>query len=124
METEIIKHQELKPVPFTGGLVKLEAQTELVLKLLSNAIKEDRPITKEDIIDCYLDFIFYGDRKTVYRSGLDSSKWGGHNGVFTREELKTDRQWYCERLSMNWFRLHLGSAILKGKLLAIPIIEI
>lgn len=122
--TEIIKHTELKAASFHNGIVKLDVQVSLIIKLLMTSINENKALSKEDIINCYLDFSFRDGRETIYRKGLDTSNWGGRNGIVTKDYLKNEIPLYTEHLALDWFRKHLGSAILKGKLLAIPIIEL
>ena len=125
LENEIAVQSDLQAASFSSGLTKAELQIKLVFKLLSYSIKEKKAITKNDIIECYLDYIFHGDEDIIYRKALD---WKQYNpdmtGNVTRYTIREKHNWYCERSALEWFKKNLGAAILKGKLLVIPIIEI
>jgi hypothetical protein len=89
--------------------------------LIKKKISEGHPITQNDILETYLDFIFKDTdhaERTVYKNHV----WGKH--PVTRSEYKESSTYSLPRQAAEWFKKNLGAAIIAGKLLAIPVIEI
>lgn len=127
MTVALIKPSNIQPASFLRSVSakkRYDLQTNLVIKLLQKSIEAKSPVTLNDIIDCYLDFVFRNG-SSVERSSYRVTNWQERDRrqYFTREELKA-KKWYIEDESLNWFKKNLGAAIIKGKILAIPIIEI
>ena len=118
-KTEIARLEDVKPASFTVTKEQEYPQVKVVIDLLVSATKEQRAITKEDIVRVYANFKC---RKTgTY------SRWEWKNGVWanhpnTPEELIKD--WRIQYHSITWFKNVLGMAIIRGKLLVIPIIDL
>lgn len=97
---------------------------KLILNLLMDKIKENKVITLEDI------------KNARAENGMQKRRNGTGNGWFLDKEgkrewrqAKTKEEWlsssYCwDSFSIQWFKLNLGAAILKGKILAVPVIQI
>lgn len=116
MENQLEKLTALAPTPFDPTFNNLTRGQSLLMNLLKDAIEQKKPVTRDDIAECYI--------KSVAPSG-SKTMWVWDNGKYTHAfvPLKKD-SWSVKTKSIQWFKLNLGSCILKGKLLAIPVIEI
>lgn len=120
--TDIAKASKMMPASFeTRG--KGAVQTMLIVKLLTESANNKSVVKYEDILECYLSAIFYG-KTTVTRSEYN---WGRKDEGPRWVLVVYDRDAYRKRAYkaqvLQWFKTNMGSAILKGKILAIPIIE-
>jgi hypothetical protein len=121
---QIQKDSGVKPASFSA--LKREDvsrfQTELILRLLKSSIENNKPITLEDIKDIHAEYAMESRR---HGSGYN---WFGENGQKVWRRANTKEEWknsHCRSsLSITWFKNNLGAAILKGKILAIPVIEL
>lgn len=120
---------KLQPASFWNATKQKNSRHEYavnsVVKLLHDKIQKSEPVTLEDIKDLYLNYIFRGEVKTVYRKALDWMSFiPERTGIVDRQIMKEKHDWYLEYMGIDFFKKNLGSAIMKGKLLVIPIIEI
>lgn len=120
---DIVKQSGLKAASFCNGIKRYQ-QTFLIVELIKKSISESRQITIEDIVSVYLDKKF----PTPYSSAI--GWWEDSNGKWihyycSRETyIKYKMNNHLEDKAKNWFMSNLGAAIIKGKLLVIPIIEL
>lgn len=119
---DIQKISPLTPVNFNGIKNNDSFSVQLIIELLSKSIQESIPITIDDIRSLYIEYSMTVKR---HRSGLIWKQ--DENGKFCYQYAKTKEEWLrwgSKRRAITWFKQNLGSAILKGRILAIPIIEI
>lgn len=92
-----------------------EVQSKIIVTLLSDAIKKERSITREDIMKAHTDYIFY--TADFYFQRIPT-----YNGL---QRKKVHKRFYTPNWSKahQWFKSNLGAAIIKGKILAIPVID-
>lgn len=119
MESAIAK-KPIQTVSFDTGANKSTLSVRLVLELIKDSLENKKPITIEDIRMAYARYAM-----TVKRCGTGE--------YYSREKgkyvfCKTIDEWYSryayKEKAINWFRGNLGSAILKGKLMVIPVIDL
>lgn len=120
--------QQNKAVSFESGL-RLTPPIKLVIGLLTNSIHENRAITKNDIVATYMDWRdtqrCYGSKYYKRRClGLNrlTDKWIYEHVEVTRDEYMTLS--HIQMNARNWFKSNLAGAIIRGKLLVIPVIDI
>lgn len=116
---ELVKYSELKPASFQNRTDRTLLQTELIIQLLTNAINEGKVIDKHDIIDCYVKWVFREGRVVTIQKMQD---WKWVDLIVDEEDFK--KEYYTPSKDLNWFKSNLGAAILKGRILAIPVIKI
>jgi len=92
-----------------------------LLNLLTKRIKENVPITREDITDCYFHSCSK-DGKTIRVREFNYSAYGGN--TFKGVRYLTNQDKYIQQKALVWFKQNLGTCIIKGKLLVIPVIDI
>ena len=95
---------------------------ELIIALINKSIEEQAAITREDIHRLY--WLYKTDNETApmqeQREFVSGEGW--KNVVFDRESFIN--HWRMQRNAIGWFKAGLSSAILEGKLLVLPIIQI
>lgn len=110
----------IQPASFQSRSDRTFLQTEYIVHLLKRGIDEQRILTREDIIDCYVSFYFHGKEKLVRREWNYFERKEVEN-TYTPEEFRA--KLYAPSV-IQWFKNNLGAAILKGRILAIPLIDI
>ena len=115
MENQLQPISSLQPASFAKGMDKLSPGQERILKLLTKRIKDNTPITIEDIVDCYFD--------TVSVEGTVRVRGNLNYGTFYCNELPKEHPQLRPK-AIQWFKMNIGSCIMKARLLVIPIIEI
>ncbi len=117
-----LKSYGLPTVSFINSSDKNTFQIELILRLIMKSINNKKPITVFDIQDIYTDYCIKAKRhRTNYANRFINGKWECY-AFQTREDWQ---EYYCTTTrAVVWFKSNLGAAILKGKLIVIPIIEI
>jgi hypothetical protein len=116
---ELIKQSELKPASFQNRTDRTLLQTELILELLTKGIKENKVIDRDDIINCYVKYVFREGRVVTIQKMQD---WKWVDLIVDEEDFK--KEYWTKSKALNWFKCNLGAAILKGRILAIPVIDI
>lgn len=120
---EIVQHSELKPASFQNGSDRTYLQTKIIVDLLKRGVEEQRMLTRDDIIKCYVDFAQRDNKKLMVWRWKDSGDgWRNHHVELSPEEYANE--WLVRQRAITWFKQNLGAAIMKGKVLAIPIIDI
>lgn len=112
--------KNIQAASFNNG-VKRYNQTALIVKMISDKIKEGTQIRRQDIVECYLENFFPGGKGV--KLGWNGDGW--RTQYCTKEiYIKYGVQNQLESKALNWFMTNLGAAIIKGRLLVIPIIDI
>lgn len=101
---------------------KASATAELIIALIERSIREQLAITRDDIYVLY--WLYKTDNETnslpPTREFMNGHGW--QDITFDRETFVN--HWRFQRNAIGWFKGGLASAILEGKLLVLPIIEI
>lgn len=124
---EISKVSELKPASFdNSAVIKLtDAQSSLISLLKKKAVKMEA-ITRDELLDFYIKNVKGSENYRVY--GRKPHPNPEIPYMIPDYDNYTDRQWReywnIRALAITWFKTNLGACILKGKLLAIPVIEL
>lgn len=120
---ELQKISNITPASFITNNKEDSLQIKLILHLLKNSIKNGIPITLEDIRNTHAEYAMLSRR--------NGSGWNwfiNEKGEKIWRQAKSKEEWVnsysTSRLSILWFKNNLGAAILKGRILAIPVIEI
>ena len=113
MELQTISN--LNPVSFSKRSETLSIAQKKILLLLSNSIKDGKQVNVDDILDCYFECIGK-DGKILIRGNFSTS-------AFFHQYVEKSHPTAKAR-AVSWFKTNLGSCIIKGRLLAIPIIDI
>lgn len=123
MELGVTKVLNFKPAFFNADVKPETLQVNLIIGLLKRSIENGTPITVNDIRMIHAEYAFKS-----YRNGCGWNWYKNADGEKEWRRAKTVEEYfdgYCyEYKSLMWFKNNLGSAIIKGKILAIPIIEI
>lgn len=126
MDNSLIKQTDIKAVSFSGN-TRSTPQIQLVIKLLKYSIEANKPTTMEDIINTYIDWRVAHSRNPLTKDIYIGNK-GGHwsenyaRVIIEREEYA--KMHSSKMLARAWFKGNLASAIIRGKLLVIPVIDI
>lgn len=107
--------QNIKAVSFGEDVNSLTFGQTLIIKLLSDRLKEGKPVSKQDITDVYCRAMAPKGQKNRWQYQSDGS-W--KNTAVTLKD-----HWSAHYYSGSWFMRNLGACIIKGKILAIPLIE-
>lgn len=122
IKLRIIKPSDCGVASFDEAKNKSTFQIDCILKLLTDSIAANRVIGVDDIRNSHAEWCV---KYAQWRSG---SGWFIRNGEKVWGRAKTKEEWlesYCSKYrSIPWFRSHIGHAILKGKLLVLPVINI
>jgi hypothetical protein len=120
---DLVRQDEFKAPSFVVNTGR-DISIPIIIKLIKTSIETERPITKECIVSAYIEFTF-SNREIVYRQiGKAGVGWSGQKNSFTKEEFKTAAPIYMKKMAIEWFKKNLGKAVLAGKLIVIPIIDI
>lgn len=95
---------------------KGEDSVNLVLQLLCTSIADGIAISRDDIKNLYWIFRSKGEQTARVETR-----------AYYFEQLSYDQfmsDWRTERNAMGWFKTNLANAILQGKLLVLPVINI
>ncbi len=120
MEQSISTISNISPASFSQRGNRTFLQTEYICKLLTWGIENNIAITRDDIIDCYVDFRFH-NVEIVREMYFDFFEKTYVHKEYTKEQF---RKKVYRPTALGWFKNNLGAAILKGSILAIPIINI
>jgi hypothetical protein len=103
---------------------RITGNQQILMDLILTCLKESTPITMDAIIKAYR------ASDTWYSKANEFNVYGFHevNGkhVYASRTVPWDHpnaRHTMEFRAMSWFRSNLGSCIVKGKLIAIPVIE-
>lgn len=123
MSTEVaISGTGLKPVSFAVA-VKREDQICIIVNLLKKCVLEDTKISIEEIIEAWSEWTFRNGRVIFGYYYDENNQWINSHNMHKERFLKYCRD-AAERRAKDWFMRNFYAAVIKGKLLVIPIIEI
>jgi hypothetical protein len=96
---------------------------KLVVGLIKECVEQKKPITREDIIKIYTEFYIKTGKK------FKEYEWLGWTNTPQERWFEVDRDrfskhWKTSNNAKQWFKNNLAAAIIAGKLLVIPVIEI
>jgi hypothetical protein len=107
---------------------RVTPQINLVVGLIKKCVAEQRPITTNDIINIYVEW----RQKHRWDNKFYTKTWQGWSGPtyvgkyhytqITADEYKNEED--ARHLSRIWFKNNLAAAVIKGKLLVLPIIDL
>ncbi len=119
----LVKLGDIKWMKFDEQPKEDTVSVRLIIKLLTDCINEGRQVTIDDIRGIHAD---YSMQRGMHRAGWVWDKKEDPNGKWVR--AKTKQEWLDNYSShyraIPWFKTNLGNAILKGRLLVIPVINI
>lgn len=126
---ELAKNIPSAPVAMDRGLLmseKLTANQEKLMELLVECLKTGEPVTIDRIISTYRKCKGWYNQAETERV---SRYTRGEDGVWVwrTEEVPWDDERARPQLefrAMCWFRSNLGSCIVRGRLIAIPVIDV
>lgn len=131
-QRDLIIQSELKAVSFNSEKKLTKGQQALVKLLVDKAGKQEM-LTRDDIAELYTTiekriyhkFIKYelvDHHPLDCRYGKEKHKVGKYETVvLTKDNI--GNYYDTRQRAMNWFKSNLATCIIKGKILAIPIIE-
>lgn len=107
---------------FSVRRTRASATAELIIALIERSVREQLAITRDDIYILYWLYKTENETKSLppTREFVSGKGWSDIN--FDKEAFIN--HWRFQRNSISWFKNGLSSAILEGKLLVLPIIEI
>lgn len=117
MSMELQKISDIQPASFQKRLEKLSDGQAKILELLKNSIENNKQITTEDIVDLYFSIVSKDGVAITIRGNMYSSQH------FYSYNIGKNHQ-YTRTKAITWFKQNLGACIIKGRLLAIPVIDI
>lgn len=120
-DTEVVNISTARPANIEIGKTELRYPEEQLMKLMIHHIKQSKPLTKPDITELWL--YLYRER---------SEMWYERNVYEDRKFVRRERIYYkvdkfnsgAQLDAMTWFKRTLANCIIKGKMLAIPVIQI
>lgn len=132
---EIISNKsEVNAISFNlnnGGLKYTNGQLKL-LQLFNNKILSKEPVTKDEIISVYFDYGAQWNRIYLH-SDFGIPEWverkiWNEKGVSIHYKEYIKWRGYCPYMIMRptimWFKNNIGALVLKGALVAIPVLQI
>jgi hypothetical protein len=122
---QLSKISNSKPASFDSNSITTQGQFALV-NFLKTKVEKGEIITRDDIVDFYIANVKGSEYYKVYGLKPHSNPEYRHSVIdYDNYSVKKWRDKYnIKTTALMWFRNNLGSCILKGKLLAIPVIEI
>lgn len=120
----------------TGSLPKLSNGQSGLYKAIQKAVYQNKPITMDDIVDLYCKFVrsnyVVARSKGVWvlegnREVYKGSKFSHYDEYDVKKEYKNKTStWHytLRALIRQWFVNNIGTLVLKGMLIALPIINV
>jgi len=124
--TNLAKNTEIRAVSFSAN-TRNTPQIQLVIKLIKSSIADSRPITIDDIIATYIAWRLKYSGKKLTKEIYVGNKGGHWRENYAHVEVETEeyaKLYGTKLLARQWFKSNLASAIIKGRLLVIPVIDI
>jgi hypothetical protein len=101
---------------------KTAKSTDLIIDIIQKSISEQSAITRDDIYRLYWLYKTNNETNEIPPSREYVYNEGWVNITFDRQSFIN--HWRVQRNAISWFKAALSSAILEGKLLVLPIIQI
>lgn len=124
MDQSLSKQTNIRSVSFAPDK-KVLPQEQLIIKLITYSIDNNAPITKADIINAYAEYVLMRDRKLIKKIFVRFTEH--YHSVYTTIEVNKEefaKLYRTKIAARTWFKSNLAGAIIKGRLLVIPIIDI
>lgn len=126
MSTEALSIQS------TLQIAKLNLGQHTLLTAITSAVNNRKPLTFDDILDCYCRGVRRIYQREVYNYiDISPNNWRKEFDRYEEFDIKTEYKknsalWtYTLRpLVKQWFVNNIGTLVIKGKLLVLPVIEI
>lgn len=117
MSKDIQIYNGVQPASFTNGIQR-HTQTDIITNIIIQSIKNERPVTIDDILEGWF--------KAPHRHSIRifSTKGYRYYDPYEKEKIMAECRDIAEERARIWFMSNLGAAIIKGKLLVIPVIQI
>lgn len=123
MNMQIERISSLSAASFSANKRENTLNIKLIVDLLKTSIEKGKSITVEDIRGAHAEYSM-----TSIRANTGYGWYIDDDGQKRYRRAKTKKEWLSSHcypsLSVAWFKNNLGAAILKGRILAIPVIEI
>jgi hypothetical protein len=120
---QLQKISNIQPASFVPNNREDSLQIKLIVGLLKSSIEEGKSITLDDIRYAHAEYAM-----TSRRNGSGYNWFIDDDGEKRWRRAKSKEEWFSSHcypsLSVTWFKNNLGAAILKGRILAIPVIEL
>ncbi len=111
----------LPAVSFATEGPKITYAQHKIIEFIKEKIQAKEPITRYDILILYCETYTQNKDRTIRLYCWYKNEFGWHNKVPFIHAITT---YEIKNKAIGWFKTNLGSAIVKGKLMVIPIIEI
>lgn len=116
--------QKQAPVASFISNLKYRNSVMLVTEMIKQAIQADKAITRDDIKHLYWIFKSANNTKPVFIDVIEGGPQGGRWIVKEVDEQEFVDYFRTKENSHNWFKNNLGAAVIYGKLLVLPVIQI
>lgn len=123
---ELVKQNISTAVSFDNKKDVLREVEKKLILLLRESIEKSKPITKDIILDFYIKNIKKSETyKTYGKKPHPDYRYTFQVTDYDNYKIHKYRDDYnIKTIALQWFKANLGSVIIKGKILIIPIIEI
>lgn len=117
--------RQLLPASFKNN-DRSTRQVDLIVQLLADSIRNNKQITIDDIIETFLTWKKEVGKKLILHEWNSGYQERNEYHYKFREVSKEEfaAHWETKQKARNWFKNNLGAAIIRGKILAIPVIDI
>jgi len=127
MENQIVKLSDLKPASFDDrNLVRVTDGQNALIAFIKDKAEKGEIITRDNLLDFYIEKVKGSEYYKVY--GKKSHPDPNYTHMIPDFDNYRLAKWRevsdIKSQAIQWFKNNLGACILKGKLLAIPIIEV
>lgn len=119
----IQKISDLKPAVIQADGRRPTASHELLIKFLIKCSNEHKIIDRDSILELYM-YTRFGKAKliSIQHTPMYSRFRDDPDKMITRDQFK--REYRVPSLAMSWFKSALGACIIKGRIIALPVINI
>ncbi len=127
MENKPARLLDVKPASFDDRrVVKMNSAQTALINFIKDKADKGEVITKDDLLDFYVREVKGSEYYKAYGTKPHPNPQYTHQITdYDNYTLKLWRlEWNIKSQAIQWFKNNLGGCILKGKLLAIPVIEI
>lgn len=125
MDNQLNKLSNARAVSFIDK-ARSTPQETIIIDLIKLSIENNKPITQDEIIEAYVTWKEAKDGILIEKTYLHHNP-GSYHISWEKKEITRNEfaaLWATKIQARTWFKSNLTGAIIKGKLLVIPIIEI
>lgn len=122
---EKVKNSALS-IQTTSQLIKLTKGQNILLKNIDSSLSKQKPITLEEIVKMYCNGVSKTHTKSHYKYDSGSCRFDKYTTHDIYESYRNNDSLFKYTLRpriKTWFINSIGSLVVKGKLLIIPVIE-